>query len=201
MRHPKQKVKRKVGCRCGNATATPGKLTCCGQRCPCYVEAKSCVDCRCRGCRNPHTPGGKKLRPFQDQAERCGSSVGESSNASAASATTVGDLNLPAYVHVHGTSSTSRYSNSPLSVEQVPTTLLVDDEKSNSDNSDVDVDVWAAHSSLIAIAKRASISSPLRATSSSQIEANTIESIEIQRAGHFTCENVCGMRLWNWRSQ
>jgi male-specific lethal 2 len=56
----KPKTKKK-GCRCGNATATPGKLTCCGQRCPCYVEAKACVECRCRGCRNPHRPGGKKV--------------------------------------------------------------------------------------------------------------------------------------------
>jgi hypothetical protein len=47
--------------RCGNAATQPGKLTCCGQRCPCYVEAKSCVDCRCKGCKNPYLPGGKKL--------------------------------------------------------------------------------------------------------------------------------------------
>lgn len=53
-------TKRK-GCRCGNATATPGKLTCCGQRCPCYVESKACIECRCRGCRNPHRPGGRKV--------------------------------------------------------------------------------------------------------------------------------------------
>lgn len=53
-------AKRK-GCRCGNATPTPGKLTCCGQRCPCYVEAKSCVDCKCRGCRNPHRADGFKV--------------------------------------------------------------------------------------------------------------------------------------------
>jgi hypothetical protein len=55
------KIKKK-GCRCGT-TAKPGLLTCFGQRCPCYVEAKACVECRCRGCRNPHRPGGKKLRP------------------------------------------------------------------------------------------------------------------------------------------
>ena len=42
------------GCRCGLATPTPGKLTCCGQRCPCYSAFKGCLpDCRCRGCRNP----------------------------------------------------------------------------------------------------------------------------------------------------
>ncbi|KAL7632428.1 UNVERIFIED_CONTAM: hypothetical protein RMT77_017282 [Armadillidium vulgare] len=63
---PKPKPKRK-GCRCGNATPTPGKLTCCGQRCPCYVEAKACIECQCRGCRNPHRPGGKKVRPIIPQ--------------------------------------------------------------------------------------------------------------------------------------
>lgn len=56
----KQLLKRR-GCRCGNATATPGKLTCCGQRCPCYVDSKSCVDCKCRGCRNPHRADGMKV--------------------------------------------------------------------------------------------------------------------------------------------
>lgn len=52
---------QKKGCRCGNATATPGKLTCCGQRCPCYVDGKACIECKCRGCRNPHTPDGTKV--------------------------------------------------------------------------------------------------------------------------------------------
>lgn len=61
---PKPLLKRK-GCRCGNATPTPGKLTCCGQRCPCYVESKSCVDCKCRGCRNPHRVDGLKVNLFQ----------------------------------------------------------------------------------------------------------------------------------------
>lgn len=57
-------VQKRKGCRCGNATPTPGKLTCCGQRCPCYVESKSCVDCRCRGCRNPHRADGFKVFTF-----------------------------------------------------------------------------------------------------------------------------------------
>ena len=88
---------------------------------------------RCRGCRNPHTPAGKKLRPFLNEPGDC-------SNASASSLVT--DLNLPSYV-LHGT---SLYSNSPLSLEQVPSTLLVDDEKSNSSRDAsgseiVDVDV------------------------------------------------------------
>ncbi|XP_057666049.1 E3 ubiquitin-protein ligase MSL2 [Diorhabda carinulata] len=56
-------VKPKKGCRCGNATATPGKLTCCGQRCPCYVDSKPCIECKCRGCRNPHIKEGQKMIP------------------------------------------------------------------------------------------------------------------------------------------
>lgn len=51
----KVKAKRR-GCRCGLATPNPGKLTCCGQRCPCYVDGKGCFECKCRGCRNPHKP-------------------------------------------------------------------------------------------------------------------------------------------------
>lgn len=54
-------LQKRKGCRCGNATPTPGKLTCCGQRCPCYVESKSCIDCKCRGCRNPHRVDGLKV--------------------------------------------------------------------------------------------------------------------------------------------
>ncbi len=53
-RGAQKKPKLKIGCRCGLATPTPGKLTCCGQRCPCYSSFKGCIpDCRCRGCRNP----------------------------------------------------------------------------------------------------------------------------------------------------
>lgn len=47
------------GCRCGLATPNPGKLTCCGQRCPCYVDGKGCYDCKCRGCRNPRKTNSK----------------------------------------------------------------------------------------------------------------------------------------------
>ena len=39
----------KQGCRCGNATSAPGKLTCCGQRCPCYVNKFACLSCKCKG--------------------------------------------------------------------------------------------------------------------------------------------------------
>lgn len=47
------KTKGKTGCRCALATPNPGKLTCCGQRCPCYAAFKGCDNCKCRGCRNP----------------------------------------------------------------------------------------------------------------------------------------------------
>lgn len=47
------KMKGKLGCRCALATPNPGKLTCCGQRCPCYAAFKGCDNCKCRGCRNP----------------------------------------------------------------------------------------------------------------------------------------------------
>ena len=60
---PKVIVSKK-GCRCGNATPTPGKLTCGGQRCPCYVGSRSCVECKCKGCKNPHQVNGEKvIRP------------------------------------------------------------------------------------------------------------------------------------------
>ena len=60
---PKVLVTKK-GCRCGNASSTPGKLTCGGQRCPCYVGSRSCVECKCKGCKNPHSVNGEKvIRP------------------------------------------------------------------------------------------------------------------------------------------
>ena len=52
----------KQGCRCGNATSAPGKLTCCGQRCPCYVNKFACLSCKCKGL----FYFGKKLR-FQEK--------------------------------------------------------------------------------------------------------------------------------------
>ena len=59
--HASKAAKSRKGCRCGTATNNPGTLTCCGQRCPCYVEAKECIDCKCRGCRNPYRSGGRKV--------------------------------------------------------------------------------------------------------------------------------------------
>lgn len=76
------KIPRK-GCRCGNATPMPGKLTCCGQRCPCYVERKLCVDCRCKGCRNPHQSNGDKTLASQEIPS--GDASNEMSSVSASS--------------------------------------------------------------------------------------------------------------------
>ncbi|XP_014681407.1 PREDICTED: E3 ubiquitin-protein ligase MSL2-like [Priapulus caudatus] len=79
----KPKPKMKKGCRCGTATPSPGKLTCCGQRCPCYVDGKCCLDCRCRGCRNPFKPDGTKVVPdFSELLEQNLSSMAESSDES-----------------------------------------------------------------------------------------------------------------------
>lgn len=63
-----KKNDEKSGCRCGNATSSPGKLTCCGQRCPCYVNRSACLACKCKGCNNPNLPGGGKLLPYLDVA-------------------------------------------------------------------------------------------------------------------------------------
>ena len=58
---PKVLLSSKKGCRCGNASSTPGKLTCGGQRCPCYVGSRSCIECKCKGCKNPHSVNGEKV--------------------------------------------------------------------------------------------------------------------------------------------
>ncbi|XP_022177884.1 E3 ubiquitin-protein ligase MSL2-like [Myzus persicae] len=47
----KKQNERGQGCRC--ATTTTDKLTCFGQRCPCYIEQEPCDQCKCRGCKNP----------------------------------------------------------------------------------------------------------------------------------------------------
>ncbi|KAK7074532.1 Zinc ion binding [Halocaridina rubra] len=100
---PKPKPKRK-GCRCGNATPSPGKLTCCGQRCPCYVEAKACIECRCRGCRNPHRPGGKKVRPVIPQ---------------------LANIQIHQVQPVHGRSSTSAVASSTVSTTNTTNTNII----------------------------------------------------------------------------
>ncbi len=57
---PTENVERPT-CRCGTAAVRPGKLTCSGQRCACYMQNKACSSCRCRGCRNPHMMDGVKV--------------------------------------------------------------------------------------------------------------------------------------------
>ena len=62
----------KHGCRCGNATSTPGKLTCCGQRCPCYVNRSACLGCKCKGNTNFSMIGrglGGQMRLFFHKSE------------------------------------------------------------------------------------------------------------------------------------
>ena len=39
-------------CKCALLTS-PSRLTCFGQRCPCYSNHLPCISCLCRGCRNP----------------------------------------------------------------------------------------------------------------------------------------------------
>ena len=70
--------KLKIGCRCAMATPTPGKLTCCGQRCPCYAAFHGCCpSCKCRGCRNPRGDPAKSpvigtaMRPSSTDKVQC----------------------------------------------------------------------------------------------------------------------------------
>lgn len=39
-------------CKCGRG-GTNSRLTCLGQRCPCYIKKLPCIGCKCKGCRNP----------------------------------------------------------------------------------------------------------------------------------------------------
>ncbi|XP_033759434.1 E3 ubiquitin-protein ligase MSL2-like [Pecten maximus] len=39
-------------CKCGRG-GTNSRLTCLGQRCPCYINKLPCIGCKCKGCRNP----------------------------------------------------------------------------------------------------------------------------------------------------
>ena len=68
---------KRKGCLCGISTM-PGKLTCCGQMCPCYVDAKACFECKCKGCRNPHRPNGEK-RPHSTATESSSSKTSKKS--------------------------------------------------------------------------------------------------------------------------
>ncbi|XP_041050757.1 E3 ubiquitin-protein ligase MSL2-like [Carcharodon carcharias] len=60
-----KKSKGKPGCKCGRAACAPSVLTCRGQRCPCYANRRSCLDCICCGCNNSYMENGtKKLESF-----------------------------------------------------------------------------------------------------------------------------------------
>ncbi|KAK7793167.1 hypothetical protein R5R35_012825 [Gryllus longicercus] len=137
---------KRKGCRCGNATPTPGKLTCCGQRCPCYVESKACVECRCRGCRNPHRPGGHKVRPLIPELQNLQlqlASAGSSSDAPLTRLEPQQTLNSLANstVQVLGV-----YTQLGSVTSSLPTALLMGDEhmpstESSDDTSDVEIDI------------------------------------------------------------
>lgn len=90
---------------------------------------------RCRGCRNPHLPSGKKV------TNRNLSSIDDFANHAISNpgTTFVTELGtLPYLINGNSIYSTSAV---PL-VEEVPSTLLVDDERSSSGKSEsLDVDV------------------------------------------------------------
>jgi len=79
--------KLKIGCRCAMATPAPGKLTCCGQRCPCYAAFHGCCpSCKCRGCRNPRGDPAKSpvigtaMRPSSSDQVQCNMSLFDSAS-------------------------------------------------------------------------------------------------------------------------
>lgn len=145
----------KTGCRCGNATATPGKLTCCGQRCPCYTESKPCVECKCRGCRNPHTADGHKVCPvipelhnYQLQLAATENShittLGSPGSGAPCLTLTPAEITPAGTVQVVGVYTTQLHNVSP----NTATTLLLDANtavttvvRSVDEPSDVDIDV------------------------------------------------------------
>jgi len=80
--------KLKIGCRCAMATPAPGKLTCCGQRCPCYAAFHGCCpSCKCRGCRNPRGDPAKSpmlgttIRPSSTDQLQCNMPLFDSAGA------------------------------------------------------------------------------------------------------------------------
>jgi len=80
--------KLKIGCRCAMATPAPGKLTCCGQRCPCYAAFHGCCpSCKCRGCRNPRGDPAKSpvigtaMRPSSTDQVQCNMPLFDSAGA------------------------------------------------------------------------------------------------------------------------
>ncbi|XP_017883437.1 E3 ubiquitin-protein ligase MSL2 isoform X2 [Ceratina calcarata] len=141
---------KRKGCRCGNATAIPGKLTCCGQRCPCYVESKPCVECRCRGCRNPHTADGLKIRPHIPELHNLQLQLSTSLDCGALNSDPLGSVpqclsTSPTTIQVLNVYSTPRLEidNVP---QSLPAALLVGEDamistESEAEDSDIQIDV------------------------------------------------------------
>ncbi|KOX75848.1 Male-specific lethal 2 like protein [Melipona quadrifasciata] len=141
---------KRKGCRCGNATAIPGKLTCCGQRCPCYVESKPCVECRCRGCRNPHTADGLKIRPHIPELHNLQLQLSTSLDCDALNSDPLGSVSQclstsPTTIQVLNVYSTPRLDidNVP---QNLPAALLVGEDamistESEAEDSDIQIDV------------------------------------------------------------
>ncbi|CAK1540086.1 unnamed protein product [Leptosia nina] len=144
-RNPSSKRK---GCRCGNATATPGKLTCCGQRCPCYVESKPCTECKCKGCRNPHRPDGLKIRPHIPQLENLQilNTNPDSSPSCSGSMDSLDTDALTIEAMEESLSFSTEYKSSDINVytshiqdvsPSLPATILMDEELPNSPDDDL----------------------------------------------------------------
>ncbi|XP_031838176.1 male-specific lethal 2 isoform X2 [Augochlora pura] len=141
---------KRKGCRCGNATAIPGKLTCCGQRCPCYVESKPCVECRCRGCRNPHTADGLKIRPHIPELHNLQLQLSAPLDCDTLNSDPLGSVpqclsTSPTTIQVLNVYSTPRLDidNVP---QNLPAALLVGEDamistESEAEDSDIQIDV------------------------------------------------------------
>jgi len=112
-------VGKKAGCRCGNATACPGKLTCCGQRCPCYVSRMACIGCRCKGCNNPTLPGGGKVLPYINAALNLNGTLGVGKPKRSLIRTSSGPVSLGSNV-VRVPSSTSGESMTDVDINTIP---------------------------------------------------------------------------------
>ncbi|CAB3256547.1 unnamed protein product [Arctia plantaginis] len=140
---------KRKGCRCGNATATPGKLTCCGQRCPCYVESKPCTECKCKGCRNPHRPDGMKVRPHIPQLDSLQMSLNSNEDTSPSCSGSLdsldGDtLTMEAMEESLNYSSDLKTSNIKVYTSQLqevspslPATIMMDEDLPGDDDDDL----------------------------------------------------------------
>ncbi|KAJ8670648.1 hypothetical protein QAD02_001907 [Eretmocerus hayati] len=148
-RSSSSRSKRK-GCRCGNATAVPGKLTCCGQRCPCYVESKPCLECRCRGCRNPHTRDGYKIRPHIPELHNLQLQLSSPLDCDTLGGDPLGSVQpclsvSPPTIQVLNVYSTPRLEIDNVS-QNLPAALLVGEDvaastESEAEDSDINIDI------------------------------------------------------------